>query len=310
MNYFIKKASQLITVLIVASFFTFAMSYFAPGDPAEMKLKAHDIIPTEARLNELRSEMGLDDSFFVQYTRWISGVLKGDLGESYISGEPVIVKVIPRLNLTLKLAIFSFALLLTFSFSLGILSAIYKGSFVDYFIRFISFAAISMPSFWLGMLLIYYFSVKLQIFKITAEPSLSNMLLPALTLSIPLMGRYIRVIRTAILEEYSQNYVIGEKSRGGGKWSVLFKNILPNAIVSIITLLGLSAALLLGGTVIVESIFSWQGLGSMALEAITYRDYPVLQSYVLFMSVIYVLVNFTVDIVSQAVDPRLREVMR
>lgn len=310
MNYFIKKASQLITVLIVASFFTFAMSYFAPGDPAEMKLKAHDIIPTEARLNELRSEMGLDDSFFVQYTRWISGVLKGDLGESYISGEPVIVKVIPRLNLTLKLATFSFALLLTFSFSLGILSAIYKGSFVDYFIRFISFAAISMPSFWLGMLLIYYFSVKLQIFKITAEPSLSNMLLPALTLSIPLMGRYIRVIRTAILEEYSQNYVIGEKSRGGGKWSVLFKNILPNAIVSIITLLGLSAALLLGGTVIVESIFSWQGLGSMALEAITYRDYPVLQSYVLFMSVIYVLVNFTVDIVSQAVDPRLREVMR
>lgn len=306
-TYFFKRIIQLMVVMFAASFFTFVMTYMAPGDPAEMLLKAHDTIPTEEALEAMRADMGLNQPFLVQYGNWLKGVLKGDLGESYSTGEPVFEKAIPRLGMTVKLAVVAFALLVVISFIFGLLSAVHKGKIADYLIRFLSFGAISIPSFWLGLILIYVFVVRLQWFRITEQDTLKSVILPALTLSIPLMGRYIRIIRTAVLDEYSKDYVAGERARGAGEMSILIRNVLPNSVLSILTLLGLSAALLLGGTVIVENIFSWQGLGAMALQAITYRDYPVLQAYVLFMSVIYVGVNFLVDIVSQLLDPRLRE---
>ncbi len=307
MKYFIRRFIQLIFVMLAATFFTFAMAYLAPSDPAEMVLISHDTLPTKEALENLREEMGLNESFVQQYGNWLSHILQGDLGQSYTTGEPVLEKCLPRLGITIKLASVSFVLLVVVSFSLGVLSATKKGKWIDYGIRLFSFSAISMPSFWLGMLLIYFFAVKCQWFEITGEQTLSNMILPGLSLSIPLMGRYIRIIRTAVLDEYSKDYVLGERSRGASEWSILMRNVLPNSLLSIVTLLGLSAAVLLGGTVIIESIFSWQGLGTLTLQAITNRDYPILQAYVLFMSATYVSINFVVDMISQGIDPKLRE---
>lgn len=305
-RYFLKRVLQLFLVMILASFLTFALTYMSPSDPAEMMLMSHDVMPTDEILAKTREEMGLNTPFLVQYGNWLKNLLMGDLGYSYTTRGPVTDVLAQRMVMTGKLATVSLLFLIVCSVSLGILSAIKQNKLIDYLIRSLSFIGISIPSFWLGLILIYIFVVKLNWFKITEPNSFNSVFLPAITLSIPLIGRYIRQIRAAILEQYSQDYVIGARARGVNEKKIMINHILPNAFLGIVTLLGLSIAVLLGGTVIVESIFSWPGLGSMALEAITYRDYPLLQAYVLFMVLIYVTLNFFVDIVTQAFNPKAK----
>ncbi len=304
-SYLLKRMIQLMIVMFLASFLTFALTYMSPSDPAEMMLTSHDVIPTKEMLEKTREEMGLNDPFIVQYGNWLKNILAGDFGYSYSTKGAVSDILFQRIFMTVRLALVSLLTLLFFSLVLGILSAIQKNKLLDCIIGIISFVEISIPSFWLGLILIYVFSVKFHWFNITDNNSPESVILPAMTLSIPLMGRYIRQIRAAILEQYSQDYVVGARARGIKESEIIIKHILPNALMGIITLLGLSTAMLLGGTVIVESIFSWPGLGSMALDAITYRDYPLLQSYVIFMALIYVSINFIVDIITQALDPRV-----
>ncbi|TCO76869.1 nickel ABC transporter permease [Marinisporobacter balticus] len=304
-NYLFRRMLQLMIVMILASFLTFGLTYISPSDPAEMILTSHDIVPTEELLEQTREEMGLNDPFIVQYGNWLKNLLSGDFGYSYSTRGPVADILAQRLYMTVRLALVSLLFLIVFSLSLGILSSIKKNTVVDIMIRGISFVGISIPTFWLGLILIYLFVVKCHWFKITDPNAIESVILPALTLSIPLIGRYIRQIRAAILEQYSQDYVVGARARGIRESKIIIKHILPNALMGIVTLLGLSVAVLLGGTVIVENIFSWPGLGSMALTAITYRDYPLLQSYVIFMTLIYVSINFIVDITIQTLDPRV-----
>ncbi|AKL96343.1 ABC-type dipeptide/oligopeptide/nickel transport system, permease component [Clostridium aceticum] len=304
-NNLLKKILQLMSVMILASFITFSLTYISPSDPAEMLLTAHDIVPTQELLEKTREEMGLNDPFIMQYGNWLKGLFRGDFGYSY-STRGLVADILPqRIFMTVRLAVAALLFLIFFSFVLGILSAVKKNTVLDYIVRGLSLMGISIPAFWLGLMLMYVFVVELRWFKITEQTSFKSVILPAMTLAIPLMGRYIRQIREAILEQYSQDYVIGARARGIKESKIIIKHILPNALLGIITLLGLSIALLLGGTVIVENIFSWPGLGSMALEAITYRDYPLLQSYVVFMTLIYVTINFIVDIITQTLDPRI-----
>ncbi|MBM4763017.1 nickel ABC transporter permease [Bacillus sp. B15-48] len=304
-QYVLKRFLQMVIVMMFASFFTFGLTFLSPSDPAEMMLTAHDVIPTEEMLEKTREEMGLNKPFFVQYGSWLMNLLTGDLGYSYSTRGAVTEVLGPRILMTVKLAVVAILILIVFSFILGILSAIKKDTLLDFLIRGVSLVGISIPSFWLGLLLIYFFVVKLNWFKITDPTSAGSVILPAVTLAIPLMGRYIRQIRAAILDQYSADYVIGARARGIKETSILLKHVLPNALTGIITLFGLSMAVLLGGTVIVESVFSWPGLGLMALEAITYRDYPLLQAYVIFMVLIYVSLNFLVDVTTQALNPRV-----
>lgn len=305
-KYFISRGIQLLIVMLLASFITFLLTYISPSDPAEMMLTAHDVIPTEELLEKTREEMGLNDPFIVQYGNWLIGVLRGNLGYSSSEREQVAVVLGSRMLMTIRLAVAAIVMLIVFSLSLGVLSAVKNNTFIDQVIKGISFAGISMPSFWLGLILIYYFVVKQRWFTITNPYALESVILPALTLAIPLSGRYIRQIRAAVLEQYTEDYVVGARARGIHEMRIMKKHILPNALKSIITLLGLSIAVLLGGTVIVENIFSWPGLGSMALNAVTYRDYSLLQGYVLFMAFIYVSINFLVDMTTQLLDPRVR----
>lgn len=303
--YLLKRITQLMVVMLLATFLTFGLTYISPSDPAEMMLTSRDVIPTEELLEKTREEMGLNDPFILQYGTWLKNLIKGDLGYSY-SKRGSVAEVLPqRIIMTTRLALVALLILMVFSLSLGILSAVQKSKLADYIIRGISFVSISIPAFWLGLILIYVFVVKHRWFRITDPYALKSVILPAMTLAIPLIGRYVRQIRAAILEQYTQDYVVGARARGIKESEIIVHHILPNALLGIITLLGLSTAALLGGTVIVENIFTWPGLGSMALEAITYRDYPLLQAYVIFMVLIYVGINFIVDVITQVLDPRV-----
>jgi peptide/nickel transport system permease protein len=303
--YLFKRVLQLMVVMLLASFLTFGLTYISPSDPAEMMLTSRDVIPTEELLEKTREEMGLNDPFIIQYGNWLRNLLRGELGYSY-SMRGSVVEVLPqRIFMTTRLALVALLILIVFSLTLGILAAVKKSKLADYIIRGISFVGISIPAFWLGLILIYIFVVKYHWFKITDPYALKSVILPAVTLAIPLIGRYVRQIRAAILEQYAQDYVVGARARGIKEGEIIIHHILPNALLGIITLLGLSIAMLLGGTTIVENIFSWPGLGSMALEAITYRDYPLLQAYVMFMVLIYVSINFIVDVITQVLDPRV-----
>ncbi|WP_432402141.1 nickel ABC transporter permease [Wukongibacter sp. M2B1] len=305
-KYFLKKLFQVVIVMLGASFLTFVLTYISSGDPAEMMFRSQDIVPSEDVLERAREEMGLNDPFIVQYGNWLENLLKGDLGYSYINTSPVIDILKQRIPMTIKLASLALLFLVVFSFTLGILSAIKKSRLLDYVIRGFCLGGISIPAFWLGLILIYLFVVKINWFTITNIDNFKGMILPAATLAIPLIGRYTRQIRAAILEQLSSDYVVGARARGIKERRIIFFHVLPNSLKGIITLFALSIGVLLGGTVIVETIFSWSGIGLMAINAVTNRDYPLLQAYVVFMALIYIVISFTVDISIQALDPRVR----
>ncbi len=305
-KYILKRFLQLIIVLFGVTLITFIITQAAPSDPAEMKYISMGTIPSEELLEQTREEMGLNDPVIVQYGRWLANVFHGDLGESSKFSEPVLSQMAKKLPMTLELAGVSFLVMIAVAFPLGILAAVKKNKIADYIIRVGSFFGISMPNFWLGLILMYIFAVRLGWFNVVSENNLSGIILPVLTLTIPMICGYIRQIRTAILEEMNSDYVIGARSRGISEKRILFFHIMPNAISPIITLMGLSIGGLLGGTAIVETVFSWQGIGNMVVEAIRVRDYNLIQAYVIWMAVIYVGVNLLADILCRALDPRIR----
>lgn len=307
-HYLMKRFLQLLLAIFGVTFITFGLTMISPSDPAEVRLLANDQIPTEEALEKLREEMGLNDPFLVQYGNWVKGVVTGDFGYSHRYRSPVMAVLEQKIPITLALAGVAFGLFLVLSIGFGVLAAIRKNKWLDYCIRGVTFISISIPSFWLGLILLYYFAVKLNWFSVTKSDSFSSIVLPALTLAFPLIGKYTRLIRSELLEQLSQDYVMGARTNGIKERRILFRYVLPNALISIIPLFGLSVASLLGGTVIVENIFSWQGLGSMALEAITYRDYALIQAYVLLMTVIYVGMNFIADVLVQTIHPRMMAV--
>lgn len=297
---------HLIPVLLGLTFLTFTLTYIAPSDPAEMMLTQNGMQPSAELLEATRDEMGLNRPFVVQYLDWLNGILRGDFGESVKYGQPVLNEIALRLPNTIRLAALSFAIMVTVALPLGILSAIYKNRIADYIIRLFSFIGISMPSFWLGLLLIDCFALKLKWLPVMGMGGIKHILLPAITMAVFMISLYIRQLRATMLEELSQDYVVGALSRGVRKHVIIFCHVLPNSLLSVITMLGLSFGSLLGGTSIVESIFSWQGVGKMALEAISSRDYALIQGYVIWMALIYVGVNLLVDLAYCLLDPRIR----
>lgn len=297
-SYIIKRMEHMIIILLGVTFLTFTFTYLAPSDGAEMTLSAQGITPSSELLEATRSEMGLDKPFLIQYFNWLKNVLQGDFGTSFQHGNTVFEAMSFKIPETIKLTTLSTIVMIIVSFPLGIVCSLYKNKFLDYIIRFISFIGISMPNFWLGLLLMLFLGVKINIFPIMADGTLKSYVLPVTTLSIPMICSYTRQIRVAILEEMGKEYVVGARARGVKESVIMFKNVLPNCILPIITLLGLSIGELLGGSAIVETIFSWPGVGNLAVDAITLRDYPVIQAYVIWMTLIYVGINLIVDILN------------
>lgn len=305
-RYILKRLLQLVVVLLGVTFLTFMITQATPSDAAEMKYVSMGMIPSTELLEKTREEMGLNDPVLIQYGRWLGNVLHGDLGESSKFGESVWTQMTRKLPMTLKLAGVSLIVVIVFSFPLGILSAVKKNKVADYMIRFLSFFGVSMPNFWLALLLMYIFAVRLGWFKVVSTNSVQGMILPVATLTLPMISSYARQIRAALLEELNANYVIGARARGIPERRIIWGHVLPNAILPIVTLLGLSVGHLLGGAAIIETIFSWQGIGNMVVEAIRVRDYPLIQGYVIWMAIIYVMVNLIVDIAYRLLDPQIR----
>ena len=298
---------QMLIVLIGISFLTFLLTYLSPGDPVRNMYTSSGIMPTEELIQKTRDEMGFNDPFFTQYFRWITNCLKGDFGKSYSLNKPVVALLSARLWPTLKLTLMSMVLMLIIAVPLGVLSAVYRNKPIDYVVRAVTFFGVSIPNFWVGLLLILYFCVKLRLLPVVSSGgSFKDLILPAVTLAIAMSAKYTRQVRTAVLEELSSDYVVGARARGVKEGKILWGNVFPNSLLPLITMLGLSIGSLLGGTSVVEVIFSYPGLGKLAVDAITSADYFLVQGYVLWVSVIYMVVNLLVDLSYNYIDPRMR----
>ena len=305
-KYIQKRLLQLFGVLLGVTFLTFLLTELAPSDAAEMKYLSMGMMPSKELLEQTRREMGLYDPIPIQYVRWLLKALSGDLGDSVKYGEPVLAQLSKKLPMTLQLAGSSLIVSILISFPLALFTARKKNRVSDYLVRIVSFVGISMPNFWLGLLLMYVFAVKLRWLPVISTTSVQGILLPVMTLSIPMVCSYTRQMRTAFLEELGSAYVIGARARGVSESKIMLRHVLPNAIFPVITMIGLSAGSLLGGAAVIETIFSWQGIGNMVVEAIRVRDYPLIQGYVIWMAFLYVIINLLVDVLYKILDPQVR----
>lgn len=307
LKYIGKRVLQLIPVLIGITFLSFAMMRLAGGDAVTYMYENAGGAVSQEIIDEAKKEYGLDQPFLVQYGRWAAGMFSGDMGTSYVSGRDVYDAFTEKLPATALLTFSSVLATLLVSVPLGILAAVKQNKWVDYVIRFFSFIGNSSPNFFAALILMYLFSVKLGWLPVvTSENTGLSLILPTMTLALSMASKYTRQIRAAVLEEMNQDYVTGAKARGVKGSVIIWKNVMRTSMVTIVTLLSLSVGNLLGGTTIVESIFMWDGVGKMAVDAITMRDYPVVQAYVAWMAVIYVLVNLVTDILYHYLDPRVR----
>ena len=307
MNKYIgKRFLQLIPVLLGITFLSFAMMR-AAGSDAIIELYGDKGAVAQEIIDAKRAELGLDQPFLVQYGSWLKGLLTGDMGVSYVSGKDVFGTFVSKLPATLLLTALSIGATVVISIPLGIWAAVKHDKFTDYFLRFFSFIGNSLPNFFVALLLMQLFSIKWKLLPvISGGTTLQSAILPTLTLAIAMSAKYMRQVRAAVLEELSKDYVLGAAARGVRGRVILWKSVLKSAMLTVLTLLALSIGSLLGGTAIIESIFMWDGVGKLAVDAITMRDYPLIQAYVVWMAIIYVMVNLVTDILYHVLDPRIR----
>ena len=298
------RLAHIFLVLLGVSFLSFLLMYVSPGDPVRAMYAVSGSIPSEEVLEQTREELGLNDPFFIQYGNWISNCLRGDFGTSYSKGEAVATLLMERVMPTIQLALLSLVIMVLVAVPIGVYSALRQNSILDYLLRGTTFISISMPNFWVGLLLLYVVAMKLGWLPVVSnQMNFQRLILPAVTLAIAMAGKYARQVRAAILEELRQDYVAGARARGLSERCVLWCHVLPNAVLPLITMLGLSLGSLLGGTAVVEVIFSYPALGSLAIS----RGYPLIQGYVLWIALIYMAVNLVVDLSYNRLDPRLRK---
>lgn len=301
-----KRLIQLVIVLLLLSISTFTLMKLAPGAPVLSILHADELTVTKADEIKLRKDLGFDRPLLVQYGEWMWRVLRLDLGQSYLSGKPVWEEMMKRLPATIQLTAGGFTVMLLISVPLGAIAARYPGRWPDQVSRILALIGASIPSFWLGLLLITFFAYKLQLLPSMGKGTFSQMLLPSFTLGLSMAAVYARLLRTGLLESLSQEYIRAARTRGVSEWRILSHHALRAALLPVVTVFGMSIGNLLGGSVVIETLFSWPGLGSMAFEAIFGRDYPVIQGYVLLTGVFVVAMNLLVDVSYRLIDPRIR----
>ena len=306
-NYALKRLLQLIPILLAITFLSYGMMRIAGSDVVEQKMENTSGTVSQEMIDNARAELGLDKPFVVQYFTWLGNLLRGDMGTSYVSNMPVFSTFVSKLPATLLLTAVSILLTVLISIPLGIWSAVKQNTATDYVIRTASFIGNSLPNFFVSLLLMYFFAIRLGWFPvISGGVSLQSVALPALTLAIAMSAKYLRQVRATVLDELEKDYVLGARARGVKFSTTMIRSVMKASLVTIITLLTLSIGSLLGGTAIVESIFMWDGVGKLAVDAINMRDYPIIQAYVMWMAIIYVVVNLITDLSYHFLDPRIR----
>lgn len=303
------RLGQMVLVLLGISFITFCLVMLAPGDPVRQMIAGNeDIAVSQLEIDALRHELGLDKPFIFQYLDWLGRVLQGNFGFSFMMRKPVADALLDALPATVILALASSVFMLVFSIPLGIYTAVKQNTWSDYLVRGLTFAGVSVPNFWMGLMLLWVFALKFNIFPIIGgEVSIENLILPMTTLGIVMTSKYTRQVRATVLEELRQDYVMGARARGLSESHILWREVLPNALLPLVTLLGLAFGSLLGGAAVVEIVFSWPGLGYTVVQAITYRDFQTVQAIVLWIAFMYMVINLIVDISYNRLDPRLRK---
>lgn len=303
-----KSIGSFLVTLVGITAISFMLSYLSPGDPAEIWLTENGIAPSEELLQKTRDQMGLNRPIPIQYITWLGDLLQGDMGMSLKSNRPVAQELLKALPNTLILAVSSMLVTMAVAVPLGVICAKVQGRWLDRLIQLTNYMFVSLPVFFISLILMYQLSYKLKLLPVIGGGSLKGMILPVLALSLNLISIYIRQVRSVVLRELQNDYVIGLYARGVPGRVVFYVHILKNALTPIVTLTGISLGVLLGGTIIVESIFNWPGLGKLAVEAIEYRDYPVIQGYVVWMAFIYLLVNAVIEFIYLMLNPKLKRI--
>ncbi|WP_033171017.1 ABC transporter permease [Selenomonas sp. ND2010] len=307
MNYALRRFGQLIPILFGITFLSFLLIYLAGSDAVTELYTNRGVEVAQEILDERRAELGLNLPFLTQYVNWLWGMFHGDMGISYVTGEPVLAAFLRKLPATLLLTALSILLTMVIAIPAGILAAVRQDKGTDFILRFCSFIGNAMPNFFVGMLLMQLLGIQLELLPvISSGVGLKSAIMPTLTLAIAMSAKYMRQVRSAVLEELNKDYVQGAMARGISDRVILWKNVMKASMLTIMTLLALSIGSLLGGTAIVESIFMWDGVGKLAVDAINMRDYPLIQAYVMWMAIIYVVVNLVADILYHQFDPRIR----
>lgn len=314
-SYIVRRLLLLTPILFCITLLSFGLMYLAGGDVVTAMLENQGMAVTQELIDAKRRELGLDQPFVVQYLNWLRGFLTGNLGTSYVSGKDVFATFVSKLPATLLLTFTSVLATVVISVPLGILAATKQNRYVDYLIRVLSFVGNSLPNFFVALLLIYVFAITLRWLPVIssnigktgiAAISGAGIVLPTATLAIAMASKYTRQIRAMVLGELDKPYVAGARARGVSERVILFGSVLKGVMITLVTLLALSIGDLLGGTAIVETIFMWDGVGKLAVDSITMRDYPMIQAYVVWMAIIYVVVNLVADLLYHYLDPRVR----
>ena len=305
-KYIGKRLLALIPVLLVVSFITFILGSLSSGDTARVLAEKEFDRPTFVQIEAMRVKMGFDRPVLVQYGDWLGNVVRGNLGYSYVNDNSVLSEIAHYFPKTLELALLAMLLLILIAFTLGILSAVFPGSWIDKFSSGYCFFCVSIPEFWIGLLLLYFFGARLGIVSVIGDSKTTVPVLPVITMAVCSAGIYVRLVRTSMEEALNRGYIRAVRAKGVPELWVVVKHALKNAALPMINKLGMGFGHFLAGSAIIESIFSWNGLGKFALESIKMKDYPVIQGYVLFMALIIVCVNLAVDIICSVVDPRIK----
>ena len=306
--YFLRRAGFTPVVILGLSLLNFFLLFMLPGDAAEM-LAIYRYGAADAgaeAIERIKREEGLDKPFPIQYAAWLWGALRGDLGKSRVSGEPVLKELERRMPATLELAMAGLAISLAIGLPCGIMAALKKNSSWDYLLTWGSLVGASIPNFWLGLILILFLGVHLNLFPTFGQGSFSHLVLPACTLGVSMAGITARLTRSSVLDVLGQEYIKTAKSKGLPKMVILFRHVMKNALIPVVTIAAIQFGHLLEGTVVVETVFAWPGIGRLLMDAIHNRDYPLIQGCVLYIAFIFCLLNYSIDMLHAFLDPRVR----
>ncbi|WP_394120026.1 nickel ABC transporter permease [Planococcus donghaensis] len=297
---------EVAVFLLLVTFVGFLFARLAPGDPVLSILRVDDVSVTAAQVEELREDMGFNEPLLVQYGEWFINFVKLDFGESYLTNQPVLEMLVSGLPATLELTAGALIVMVLIALPLGSLAALYRGSWIDHVSRWFSLFGAAVPSFWLGLLLIDLFGVRLNVLPTMGRDGFVSILLPSATLGLAITSVYVRLLRSSLIDSLSNEYIKAARSRGISEIRIFFTHALRAALPPVITVFGVSLGSLIGGVVVIEVIFAYPGIGKMVVEAIRSRDYPVIQGYLFIMAIIVFVVNSLVDLSYRYLNPEIR----
>ncbi|MEE4569959.1 nickel ABC transporter permease [Paenibacillus polymyxa] len=300
-----KKFLTLILFFLILSFVSFCLLKLVPGDPVRSILRVDDVAVSNQQIADMRSQLGLDQTLSVQYGKWLVQLLQLDFGQSYLTHRPVLTEFIEKLPYTLLLTGGSLFIMLLIALPLGTMSALYRNRWIDSASRVFALIGSSIPSFWLGLLFIEWFAVKLRILPSMGDGTVFHLVLPSLTLGLAMAAVYVRMIRASLIESSGQDFIKAAQARGISPVRIFFRHMFRHSLIPLITVFSESIGSLLGGTVVIEVLFAYPGLGKWIVDAIAARDYPIIQGYTIFMAIFIICLNILVELSYRWVNPEI-----